>query len=322
MVWWKLRSMLLAVPGAGTQSHRWYADDGGARCASEPRPHVAACAVLCGRARVVSRLGCCDRRFQKTAPTRRLEFDRAAGPMMHSLLALLFPCAVPTALPTIFYLEHGHEHVPAEAHGSLRGAKVETVAAVPPSRLADMLVGFPPGQVAAKWEQMSRGFRELARLVSHLEALRQASASLPPDANPSQPEAIGMIMDRPSFAFEKYWGTGANLRLSDWVAAAPLDWQVLQLSLVPAHGQWAAVDALPLELPPTAAWQRWAGTAGLHCYVFKASFARCATTVARSPTSHSWRTLPHTSPHAPSCSATHSTPSSPSPLSSPLAAAT
>ena len=242
--------------------------------------------------------------------------------MMHSLLALLFPCAVPTALPTIFYLEHGHEHVPAEAHGSLRGAKVETVAAVPPSRLADMLVGFPPGQVAAKWEQMSRGFRELARLVSHLEALRQASASLPPDANPSQPEAIGMIMDRPSFAFEKYWGTGANLRLSDWVAAAPLDWQVLQLSLVPAHGQWAAVDALPLELPPTAAWQRWAGTAGLHCYVFKASFARCATTVARSPTSHSWRILPHTSPHAPSCSATHSTPSSPSPLSSPLAAAT
>ena len=53
--------------------------------------------------------------------------------------------------------------------------------------------------------------------------------------------------------------------------------QVLQLSLVPAHGQWAAVDALPLELPPTAAWQRWVGTAGLHCYVFRASFARCAT---------------------------------------------
>ena len=216
------------------------------------------------------------------APTRRASLcchrstERAEHhAVMHSLLALLFPCAVPTGLPTIFYLEHGHEHVPAEAHGSLRGAKVETVAAVPPSQLADMLVGFPPGQVAAKWAEMSRGFRELARLVSHLEALRQASASLPPDANPSQPEAIGMIMDRPSFAFEKYWGTGASLRLADWIAAAPLDWQVLQLSLVPAHGQWVAVDALPLELPPTAAWQRWAGTAGLHCYVFRASFARC-----------------------------------------------
>ena len=49
---------------------------------------------------------------------------------MYAPLALLFPCAVPTALPTIFYLEHGHEHVPAEAHGSLRGAKVEKVAAV------------------------------------------------------------------------------------------------------------------------------------------------------------------------------------------------
>ena len=60
---------------------------------------------------------------------------------------------------------------------------------------------------------------------------------------------------------------------------------MLQLSLVPAHGQWAAVDALPLELPPTAAWQRWVGTAGLHCYVFRASFARCAAhSVALSPT--------------------------------------
>ena len=55
---------------------------------------------------------------------------------MYAPLALLFPCAVPTALPTIFYLEHGHEHVPAEAHGSLRGAKVEKVAAVPPSQHA------------------------------------------------------------------------------------------------------------------------------------------------------------------------------------------
>ena len=94
---------------------------------------------------------------------------------MYAPLALLFPCAVPTALPTIFYLEHGHEHVPAEAHGSLRGAKVEKVAAVPPSQLADTLVGFPPGHVATKWEEMGRGFRELARLVSHLEALRQAT---------------------------------------------------------------------------------------------------------------------------------------------------
>ena len=265
------------------------------------------------------------------APTRRASLcchrstERAEHhAVMHSLLALLFPCAVPTGLPTIFYLEHGHEHVPAEAHGSLRGAKVETVAAVPPSQLADMLVGFPPGQVAAKWAEMSRGFRELARLVSHLEALRQASASLPPDANPSQPEAIGMIMDRPSFAFEKYWGTGASLRLADWIAAAPLDWQVLQLSLVPAHGQWVAVDALPLELPPTAAWQRWAGTAGLHCYVFRASFARCGTPppiFARSPASRSWRTLPHTSPHH-LAAPPHCPPSSPSPLSPPLAAAT
>ena len=234
---------------------------------------------------------------------------------MHSLLALLFPCAVPTGLPTIFYLEHGHEHVPAEAHGSLRGAKVETVAAVPPSQLADMLVGFPPGQVAAKWAEMSRGFRELARLVSHLEALRQASASLPPDANPSQPEAIGMIMDRPSFAFEKYWGTGASLRLADWIAAAPLDWQVLQLSLVPAHSQWVAVDALPLELPPTAAWQRWAGTAGLHCYVFRASFARCGTPPPHLCTLPSLALLAHPPPHlaAPSCSATPLSPVLPLP---------
>ena len=39
MVRWKLRSMLLAVPSARTQSHRWHADDGGARCASDARPH-------------------------------------------------------------------------------------------------------------------------------------------------------------------------------------------------------------------------------------------------------------------------------------------
>ena len=112
-----------------------------------------------------------------------------------------------------------------------------------------------------------------------------------------------------------YWGTGASLRLADWIAAAPLDWQVLQLSLVPAHGQWVAVDALPLELPPTAAWQRWAGTAGLHCYVFRASFARCGT-----PPPHLHapqpRALGAPSPTplaAPSCSATPLSPVLPLP---------
>ena len=51
VVRWKLRSMLLAVPGAGTQSHRWHADDGGARCASEPRPHGVRPFLSSGRRR-------------------------------------------------------------------------------------------------------------------------------------------------------------------------------------------------------------------------------------------------------------------------------
>ena len=255
---------------------------------------------------------------------------------MYAPLALLFPCAVPTALPTIFYLEHGHEHVPAEAHGSLRGAKVEKVAAVPPSQLADTLVGFPPGHVATKWEEMGRGFRELARLVSHLEALRQASASLPPDANPTQPEAIGMIMDRPSFAFEKYWGTGANFRLADWIAAAPLDWQVMHRMNIPADP--LGVDAKsertlersrccsclsfpptasgrPLTLCPSSCRPRPRGSGG---WVLPA----CTATCSERPSRGAPPTLSHSRPQlaTPSCSA--SSPSSPSPPSLPLAAAT
>ena len=267
---------------------------------------------------------------------------------MYAPLALLFPCAVPTALPTIFYLEHGHEHVPAEAHGSLRGAKVEKVAAVPPSQLADTLVGFPPGHVATKWDEMGRGFRELARLVSHLEALRQASASLPPDANPTQPEAIGMIMDRPSFAFEKYWGTGANFRLADWIAAAPLDWQVMHRMNIPADP--LGVDAKsehtlercrccsclsfpptasgrPLTLCPSSCRPRPRGSGG---WVPPACTATCSERPSRgappSPTPRN-TILAHPRPHlaTPSWSTSappHTSPPSPSPPSLPLAAAT
>ena len=202
----------------------------------------------------------------------------AVPPML--LCAALAPAAAAAAstIPTIFYLEHGHEHLPAaEAHASLKEAKVETVAAVPPSRMHSFLAGFPPNHaIPAAEASLHGGFRELARLVSHLEVLRHASARLPPDAIPELPEAIGIVMDRPSFAFERYWGT-AGFKLTDWISSAPLDWQILQLSLVPDHGEWGMVDALPLEVSPAVAWRRWAGIAGLHCYVFKASFARYIT---------------------------------------------
>ena len=56
--------------------------------------------------------------------------------MMLLVLVATASAAEPTSLPTIFFLEHGHEHVPAhKVSDSLNGAKIETVAAVPPTRL-------------------------------------------------------------------------------------------------------------------------------------------------------------------------------------------
>lgn len=86
-------------------------------------------------------------------------------------------------------------------------------------------------------------------------------------------------MDRPSFEYEQFWGKGAGLSLSDWISRAPQDWQVLQMSIAPNHGQWGPVDGFPLEVPPNLGWRRWFGwqVQGLHCYAFRASFARYIT---------------------------------------------
>lgn len=161
-------------------------------------------------------------------------------------------------------------------HPSVAFARVP---AVREGQLGSRVVGLPQSKVAA-----GIGWRRLAVLVSHLEAIRFVSEHGIAHGNASALEedpAALVLQDDASAFFAKWW---AGISLDAFVRAAPRDWQCLQLALAPDYSGYQLLDRTALSTPPASVFARWSGSAldqrrvtaspGIAGYAVRLSFAR------------------------------------------------
>ena len=193
------------------------------------------------------------------------------------LCALFAPidALLPTSLP-VFYIsmDSDDRHILHNVLG-WQATKPRRVAGVTAEELPARLVGLDGSRFNPDLPDM----RQIAVLVSHLEAMRLIGQELRSDANE---DALALVVqDDASLHFAHIWQQ-RGLMLDDFVHAAPSDWQMVQLATT---GHWELLDRWPLEVPPPRLLMRWAGSpAGMGCYAVRASTARYFARAFRAPT--------------------------------------